>query len=90
MNIQRTLLVAFIVVALIVTMIEGTAYYRVRQHRAEALRSMDKVNNYQRGFFDGMNAVIKHLEYDTNAGKFKLELTNVLNEMKPVLKGTKP
>jgi hypothetical protein len=83
MNGKRTLLVAFVVVAAIVVTIQGIGFYRVRQNRAATIKTMEKVNNYNRGFGNGVNAVLKYVKFDTNTGTFTLELTNVLAEMKP-------
>jgi hypothetical protein len=38
---------------------------------------------YTKGFMEGMNATTRHIQFDTNTGRFSLELTNVLSEMKP-------
>jgi hypothetical protein len=44
---------------------------------------MQKIVSYDKGFGDGVNAVIKYVRYDTNTHKITLEMTNVLSEMKP-------
>src|SRR5271169_1039255 len=44
---------------------------------------VDRSRFYTRGFFDGFNAATKHITFDTNTGKFSVELTNVLSELKP-------
>ena len=83
MNGRRTLLVAFVVVALVVSTIQLVGLYRTRARLQASLREMDRVEAYHRGFANGINAIIKWLKFDTNTCKFTLELTNVLSEMKP-------
>lgn len=55
-------------------------HYRLAR---EAALSATNAASYTRGFFAGFNATLKHINFDTNSGKFTVEMTNVLSELKP-------
>lgn len=48
----------------------------------EVERQAHLLDAYMFGFSNGMDATIKNIQFNTNSGKFDLELTNVLKEMK--------
>jgi len=52
--------------------------------RAEKMtQKMHDVDTYTKGFWDGANSAQRHINFNTNTGKFTLELTNLMNDIKP-------
>ena len=54
-------------------------------YRKAALAKVAAKNEaiYDRGFWDGFRATLKNITFNTNNATFSLEITNVMNQMKP-------
>lgn len=58
---------------------------------AQVPKNLLDLGGYDRGFMEGMNATLKHIQFNTNNGKFTLDIADVLAEMKtPTNSAAKP
>lgn len=72
-----------VVVCVIVGYNQAQTEKRAKQKKAAAEALIHDDSEYNRGFLEGIHATVNHIKFDTNTGKFELEMLDVLKDMKP-------
>lgn len=75
-------ILGMVVVCVIIGYDQAQTNKKAKQARAVKETAAQSDSEYYRGFMDGLHATLGHLKFNTNQGKFELDIIDVLKDMK--------